>query len=410
MLKIGIILDSDDLTNTFIRLCKSYKSLSIAVAWCGDPVEGFPYSYLKYVKGRIKAAVGVDFNHSHPLGLEKLIEICAEVRIASNPEGTFHPKLYIFESRSTVAILLGSANLTKSAFSRNDESMLLVEGSRNQLSVQLNHARRAFDHWFAGQSSTSLTNEWLRRYRSAYNRTQRALKAKVKDSNPSGQEAQSTNLTTFLGRATWRDYYQRVQENRKQDAQYNRSGIDCWAPVLMKRSTLLPSKWSSDSFSDLELRAFLSGSGKRGFGGFGHVGSSGRFLGLLANGSKQQKTVMANAFNYIRSMQYPQGEAVLLLELRKLCALGPTMKVWGRILLLLRPELFITVSYPNLRKNLARELGVTRESFSEPSGYLKAIRRIHGGDWYNSDRPKNKLEALVWYSRAAYVDAVLRDE
>lgn len=71
---------------------------------------------------------GTDFSATHPAALRLLYG--AGVRVFKyNGTATFHPKLYWFRSAQTCDLLLGSANLTGSAFSTNVEAMLHVRTS-----------------------------------------------------------------------------------------------------------------------------------------------------------------------------------------------------------------------------------------------------------------------------------------
>src|SRR5579863_1777022 len=98
-----------------------------AVAWVGD--NDIIDLMTQYRSKITRFVVGTHLHHSHPTALKKLLKIGTIKYIP--PTGTlFHPKLYIFCFAKRVSILIGSHNLTGSAFSGgNVELSMLIEGT-----------------------------------------------------------------------------------------------------------------------------------------------------------------------------------------------------------------------------------------------------------------------------------------
>ena len=92
--------------------------------------------------------------------------------------------------------------------------------------------------------------------------------------------------------------------------------------------------------------------------------------------------------------------------LGRLVRLGPSMKVWGRVLCLVRPDVFCTVSSDAVRTSLAETLGTTKKSFESPDGYVSLVRMLHSSPWFDSRRPKDRKERAVWERRVALLDAI----
>lgn len=90
-------------------------------------------------KGKIeKIVVGIHFYQTHPDFIESFLDEKA-VRYIMQPEGTFHPKLFLFyNSNNDWEALIGRANFTHSAFNLNTEICSLIsskdKGSINVLS------------------------------------------------------------------------------------------------------------------------------------------------------------------------------------------------------------------------------------------------------------------------------------
>ena len=61
-----ILLTTTEFLEQFKACCKSYTSLEIAVAWCGNPAHNYPYNFLETYKGKLDVILGTSFYHTHP--------------------------------------------------------------------------------------------------------------------------------------------------------------------------------------------------------------------------------------------------------------------------------------------------------------------------------------------------------
>ena len=127
------------------------------MAWCGNPKQGYglPFNYLQGFKGKITATVGTAFNQTHPDGIEFLQKLKADLRVFKDDGALFHPKVYLFSSADSVALFIGSSNLTFSGFYANAEINVLMEGSETaQDGPRLEELRQQLKIWH-GQPITS---------------------------------------------------------------------------------------------------------------------------------------------------------------------------------------------------------------------------------------------------------------
>ena len=79
---------------------------------------------------------------------------------------------------------------------------------------------------------------------------------------------------------------------------------------------------------------------------------------------------------------------------------------WGRMITLVRPDLFTTVSSPGLRKELASIINVKPDSLNSVNGYLDLIKQIHKTPWFQSEQPTNPRELYIWKHRVAFLDLI----
>ena len=96
----------------------------------------------------------------------------------------------------------------------------------------------------------------------------------------------------------------------------------------------------------------------------------------------------------------------LKIQLNNLVELGPSMKVWGRLLAIVKPELYCTISAPRVRKAIGKTLGRSESYFQDVDGYLMLLSLIHSSPWYKSKAPEKRNELEIWKRRAAFLDVI----
>ena len=398
------VLDTGDLfAAAFARCCRDYRTLSIAVAWCGNPEKILPYDLLKKFRGAVKAIVGIAFNHTHPDAIEWFGDIGADIRIFRDDTNLFHPKVYLFRDRQHYALFIGSSNLTYGGFYENHEINCLIEGTAAETPKDIASLERTFAKWRTREFSFQPTPHWLGRYRRRYNIS--AQKQRKQGIPTPSQTEEETPTAGWLGHADWDIYYRKVLEG----LQWRERGAQEYHDVLDAAGRELPVPWKTGYFGDIEKRRIMGGIGRR-YGALGHTAASGQFRHLLAEGSPGQRKKMVAALNAIASLDPPIPWPQLQKHLDRLMSLGQTMKVWSRLLCIVRPDLYCTVAAPSVRRNLSETLAVPQNGFDRPQGYIRLIGLIHASPWFNSNRPKNNRQAAVWERRAAFLDAIFYSE
>lgn len=392
-----IILDKSSFASEFERCCNQYSILKMACAWCGDPSHILPYSYLTSSEKNLKVEIvmGVAFNQSHPDAIQFFIANGINVRIFNTAINLFHPKCYLFKEKSKFALFIGSSNFTYSGFYNNTEINMLTEGD---LAEQIDQIDNLFNKWESDNYSFIPNEKWLNDYREVYNK-QRSLERKNKIKTPRDNE-ESISVSSWLTQANWNLYYQKVisglSEKERDEFGYS--------AVLDAAKDNLPLPWDSTIFNDIENRRIIGGIGK--YGWLGHVAASGTFRQFMANGSTAKKRTAVTAINNICSLDIPLNINVLAKNLDVLTNIGPTIKVWSRILTILRPDIYCTVASPSVRENLSSTLEIPKSHFETVEGYIKLIRLIHFCPWYNSRKPSGETAIKIWERRAAFMDAI----
>lgn len=376
----------------------------MAVAWCGDPRRVLPYQRLESFGSSIRATIGISFNQTHPDGIDWLRKIDADVRIfrCEKSKPLFHPKIYLFRKDRAFALFIGSSNLTYSGFYRNVETNLLMEGVMDDCDSPV-ELIKTLDHWRTDENSFEPTDKWLSAYRKQYqNSIDKARNSGVE--LPSNEEGEAP-VSSWLTQADWSVYCSEIENGLDRRSM----NVTEFSDYLAGIEESLPLPWDASIFDELENRKMIGGMAPYGL--LGHVAASGKFREFMTNSNfKDARRKSCKIINSIVSMELPLDMSALEKQLNALVALGPTMKVWSRILCVLRPDLFCTVASVSVRVNLGAVLDVPVESFKTPTGYIHLLKIVHNAPWFGVSRPKKSSEARIWDARAAFMDSVFYEE
>lgn len=396
-----VIESGSSFSDEFARCCREYKTLSIAVAWCGNPNQTLPYKFLENFRGKVKAIVGIAFNHTHPDAIEWFADIGVDIRVFKDDADLFHPKVYLFRDQQRYALFIGSSNLTYGGFYTNCEANCLIEGTTStETDKDIVSLEKTLAKWRTSEFSFKPTKRWLNGYRKRYKEfSQKQRKQGIRTPPRAEEEIPSSS---WLQNADWNIYYKKVLDGLKQRERNGQGYHD----VLDAAAREVPIPWQAAYFQDIVNRRIIGGFPRNQYGWLGHVGASGQFRSLLANGTPEQWRLIVKAVNTIAQFRIPVPWSQLKSCLDSLISLGPTMKVWSRVACIVRPDLYCTVAAISVRQNLSHMLGVPQIRFNGSEGYIQLIRLVHLSPWFNSNKPSIKTEAAIWERRAAFLDAI----
>jgi len=157
-----LITTALELEKEFRRLIKQFDHFYWATAWASSGSELFSDLLRNRYKIQ-KIVVGIHFYQTHPDFIEAFLND-KKVRFIQQPEGTFHPKLYLFTNKTNKwELLIGSANFTTEAFSRNTEACLLITHKDSNSTDTYQSAMQLVDqNFYDGKSfnKTDLEKYW----------------------------------------------------------------------------------------------------------------------------------------------------------------------------------------------------------------------------------------------------------
>lgn len=400
MIGLKLLSNSNRLQAEFNRCCKEFTHLEMYVAWVGNPKNLIPFHSLDNLDS-VTIYVGTAFDQTSPEGIEYLINHKYKVVIVNTKE-TYHTKLYFFSSKTNSALIMGSSNFTSSGFSTNIEGNILLEGEEYKTIIQnyLQEIRatvKTFDTFIP-------TPEWLTEYKKRYLKRQESLKnSRVIDE--AIREDNLASSSSWLGNADWTIYMKHFKKGILDSEDRFNGGLEKRLELLIEYSQNLSIPWHPSLLDKIENRRRILGSSD--YGWLGHVGASGKFRKLLATGTREEIRTICNSINKIAKLEMPIDYNLLKRELKKLTDLGPTIKVWGRLLAITRPDIYCTISSDYVRESLKVLLDKPKTYFESIEGYIDLLKLIHRSPWYNSVSPKLKVEKEIWLRRVAFLDVVL---
>ena len=393
----------EQLSREFHRLLESYDHVSCAVAWAS---VGFPASdALLRSQGKLRrSTIGTHFYQTHPVLIEKLIAH-REVRFVLQPDGVFHPKLYLFWTGSDWEAIVGSPNFTSGAFERNLEVALLIGADDPGAQETLQSIRSCLQtYWALGRR---LLPEDLAAYREVWRRKQhetKRLAGRFGTSRRSGQDSDGGYdiLSIDALRISWLEFLARVQtENERRDnpnCLHERLYVIMTVRGLFERYRSLASMPTADR----QAVAGLPSGGEQRFLWFGNMRGRGVFFSAVNNNN----STLSRALDYI-PLNGPVSRFTYDQYFRMFRQVipGNSIATGTRLLAMKRPDLFVCVDTKN-QAGLCRAFGVPISTLDFASYYESIAERIWDSVWWNALEPAGTPAKQIWGARAAFLDAL----
>ena len=387
---VSFVGEARDAADQFERLASRADRIWIASAWASDgsAVSRALWAARKKIETLV---VGLDFHQTDP---EFLKRFARWVRVRKSVDGTFHPKLYVFERRASYDAIIGSSNLTQGGFNTNVESNVHLSGSTSdklfaQLLGFIEEAR---------SEAEIMTPAELRQYAAQHRAIQRSLKKARRFTPP--PKARAGHIPSL--HVGWSRFYEQML------AAEARKGIELLPTQPKEPDThvgLL--EHVGALFARQRRLGAMSREGRRAVGGlgepywiFGHMGSAGTFRHIML----EEPATLDRALHNIPlrgDVERAHFDAFVRSITRRKGLGRPT--VGSRLLAMKRPDVFLCVDKPN-RKGLAAAFGYKPGQLTSYDGYWELMTDIWKCPWWSSARPVNRKQRRVWNGRVALLD------
>lgn len=211
-----LIISPQEFEKEFSRLLKEYNEFFWSVAWASS---GKLHDELVLQKNKIKKIiVGIHFYQTHPDFIESFINN-KNVAFIEQPDGTFHPKVYLFQNHPEEwEILIGSGNFTRAAFSINTEANILISNRDANSDTIYNKVMSLINS--SWNNAKVFNKDDFMNYKTVW----KNQKAKIKSLSGSynDEKGNQTPITQIpIMRATWEEFIMAVKKEKRHKVTLN---------------------------------------------------------------------------------------------------------------------------------------------------------------------------------------------
>lgn len=391
------ILSGKVTENKLLGLIKDCTSFSVAVAWA---TKNKVFSAIQIYGTKLdQMIVGVDFYQTHPDVLNWMkVSKKKKMIIGKSKSGVFHPKIFLFEfdNRDCNTLVIGSANLTAAAFTRNEEACVCIEIQKDNLS-----AANLITSWV--KNGIAIGSFDIPEYRKDYLVKGRSVR-QVLTTRKHEEFRENPDLLIL----SFDEYYLLCKEDPYHYFSDRLALLDfCGKPNL-----------THDEFCCVAGVNPVNPISGIDYGLFGRMSADAAFRDTVQN--KTHWLTLQKLYHGLPSGQITKVVAkkfIKNVEDHVNKCFGKSYKKLNhlsagtRLLAMKRPDLFFCENGAN-SKRLADDLGITisgKNGIKTVDGYLDAAVRLQNSTWGSSSAPKKFIDKNMpqcWKGRVAMIDAI----
>lgn len=391
-----LITSSLKLQSTFTSLINAHSSFSCLVAWAGK--SSVPVNTIANNQAKCRqVVVGTHFYQTHPDFIEQFMK-WESVKFVKQPSGVFHPKAFLFwSSTEKFDLLVGSANLTESAFTRNTEVCVHLGHVDSGAKKAFDDLQQAIDIWW--EKAERFNNADLEKYRTTWEIQQPKLSS-LSNTYYEGEDHKAPFYLVPIAGYTWQEYITEIHR-------HDQHGIGARLATIETCRRLFA---AAETFGDIEdqgrkfiagLTSHLSVNGGANSKIFGHMGGRGDFahsIGINAPPlSEALEEIPLNG--QLTKKQYDRfvGRFSVLFP-------GNYVGVASRLLAMKRPDIFYCLTSEN-RDRFKEAFGITAK-ITYDNYWNNIVERIQTCRWWANPEPATDEERMISNARAAFLDAI----
>jgi hypothetical protein len=395
-----LITNQSALSAQFLRLIREYKTIRWATAWAGIGSE--PFTALVRAQHKIRQmVVGAHFYQTNPDFIDRF-RTNKRVRFITQPDGVFHPKLYLFQDdNDTWEMVVGSGNFTNGAFTLNTEASLLVSsedsGSHSVLAQALKLLEQSWD------GARGFSKQELDAYRTTWKNHQaklRSLSGRYGNRKAGGGGKAKPIPEVPVAIMTWREFMTKVRNDR-------RLSLSARLKMLARIQNWF-TKEGDFGLLGAERRKFIAGLPNRlndeevDAGWFGSMKGAGRFGARIC----QNDPNISRALGAVPlSGEVTRSQYDAFLQHFSKSLQGTWVAPASRLLAMKRPDTFVCLDSKNLRR-LCLAFGIPQAGMNYQRYWEDIVARIKDSEWWLHPDPKDDEARHVAAARAAFLDSL----
>ena len=395
------------LEKEFNRLLSTYKNYYWATAWAGIGSRSFE-NLVENEKKINQIIVGIHFYQTHPDFIEMFISN-KKVRYILQPQGTFHPKIYLFTNNSdNWELLVGSGNFTKGAFNVNKEATILIsQNDTDSNDIYKNAIEFINQLWGDGKT---FTGPDLYRYRITWKNHRPKIKSLSGIYGSLNKKSIPIHEVAIISK-DWKEFISQVKNEKAH-------GVSRRLRVLEIANKFFTRVHHFNELLD-EERKFIAGmpnklsiNGAEDWGYFGSMKGAGIYKGKI----KANDNNISKALDQIPiSGQITRKHYDSFIKYFQQAFLGTqwenanNLATATRLLAMKRPDVFVCYDKQN-RQKLSKDFGIIQSGMNYDRYWNDIIERIYDSEWWLNPAPIDDIEVKVSNARAAFLDSLYYEE
>jgi len=391
------LADPHEIETAVSELLDKCKSLRWAVAWASHNLPLF--DKLKTHQGKIEQlSVGIHFYQTHPDFIGTFIDNPC-VQFVMNPDGVFHPKLYLFEHKDgSWDCITGSPNFTHGGFSSNSEVAVCFDSNDVDAADAYAKIDSSLNEFFA--KGKSLSPKDLSAYRQIWKRQQRRLASLSGTYSPPTKKTKpkKSPLDVPLFIMEWSEYYESVKE----DTEHTTEG----RLAVLEEALRLFSAHQHFHEMDDKHRNSIAGfrrSQEIDWLWFGSMKGAFAFKKLV-NQNDHQVSAALDEIPLTGEVTHSHFDRYVSVLRHAFSDGGLATATASRLLAMKRPDYFVCLDSKN--QNKLCEAFQIPKSVDLDDYWEKVVERLIDSNWWNADQPQDPQQKRIWLGRAAFLDVL----
>ncbi|EJP3281828.1 phospholipase D family protein [Vibrio parahaemolyticus] len=392
-----LITNNKTLEKKLIQLANTYEQISVAVAWASAGTKFFD-ALMSNKDKLVESTIGTHFYQTDPDVLRTFVE-SEQVHFVMQPSGVFHPKLYFFRTGKKWEAIVGSANMTNSAFSVNNEmSVHLTDQDDGDGSTLEQVVKQLSEYHDLG---VSVNTEYVNTYSIHYQK-QRSKLEKLSGQYGSAKTSKSL-FDSVVMQMDWSDYVERVQQDNNHAIEGRLELLDIIQGYFKDYDN-----YASMPLGARKTIAGLPNDTHEHWAWFGSMKGAGVYHSNINNNNPyisealdriplHGKVTMSHYNRYVESFKkaFPKGR--------------DGISIASRLLAMKRPDFFVCIDSKN-NKAMCSDFGVKVSDMTYERYWSELISRVHDSLWYDEDQPSDEFEYQIWKGRVALLDCIFYEE
>lgn len=391
-----LLITPTDFNNEFLRLLKNYNECFWATAWASTSSSNFK-ELVRFRNKIKKIVVGLHFYQTHPDFINEFLNT-KNVKFVKQLEGTFHPKVYLFQNNpNDWEMLIGSGNFTYEAFTHNTEAVILINSKSEDAAIIYKKAFELIDYsWEMSEYFDSIE---LSKYREIW------LRMRPKRNSLNGtygsNKPEKLIYNIPIINMTWNDFVNQVKSDKIHS-------LDDRIEILeSSQSIFYKYKHYKDMPDDIRKSIAATYSGEK------INGLEWKLFGSMWGAGDFKNAIIENYIDISKALdQIPlYGNLTkshydnFLLHFKKTFPTGNPLATATRLLAMKRPDTFVCIDNKN-KKDLCKAFELKVSNLNIDNYWDKIIERIFDSNWWQSPVPITDKDTKIANFRSAFLDAI----